>query len=121
CPARRSSELDGVPPDPAVALRADGRTAVMMLRVAEPKPGERVLVEAAAGGVGTLLVQLAKAAGTTVVAAAGGPRKVELALRLGAGEAVDYREPGWAEKAGQVDVGVDGVGGGVGREGRAEV
>ena len=107
---------DGVPLDQAVALLADGRTAVMMLRVAEPKPGERVLVEAAAGGVGTLLVQLAKAAGTTVVAAAGGPRKVELALRLGADEAVDYREPGWTEKAGQVDVVLDGVGGDVARE-----
>ncbi|MFS2294369.1 MAG: zinc-binding dehydrogenase, partial [Actinomadura sp.] len=107
---------DGVALDHAVALLADGRTAVMMLRAAEPRPGERVLVPAAAGGVGTLLVQLAKAAGTAVVAAAGGPRKAELPLRLGADVAVDYREPGWAEKAGQVDVVLDGVGGDVARE-----
>ncbi|NED52576.1 NADPH:quinone reductase, partial [Micromonospora aurantiaca] len=63
---------DGLALDDAVALLADGRTATMMLRAADPRPGERVLVEAAAGGVGTLLVQLAKARGATVVAAAGG-------------------------------------------------
>ncbi|XRQ11865.1 zinc-binding dehydrogenase [Actinomadura welshii] len=107
---------DGMALDEAVALLADGRTAVMMFRAADPGPGERVLVEAAAGGVGTLLVQLAKAAGATVVAAAGGPRKAEVAMGLGADEAVDYREPGWAEKAGKVDVVFDGVGGDVARE-----
>ena len=107
---------DGVALDEAVALLADGRTAVMMLRAVEPRPGERVLVEAAAGGVGTLLVQLAKARGATVVAAAGGPRKLEIAKRLGADETADYREPGWAEKAGKADVVLDGVGGDVARE-----
>ncbi|TYB46613.1 zinc-binding dehydrogenase [Actinomadura chibensis] len=107
---------DGLPLDDAVALLADGRTATMMLRAARPKAGERVLVEAAAGGVGSLLVQLAKAAGATVVAAAGGPGKAEAAARLGADETVDYREPGWAGKAGPVDVVFDGVGGDVARE-----
>ncbi|GAA0569393.1 zinc-binding dehydrogenase [Actinomadura livida] len=107
---------DHLPLDEAVALLADGRTAVMMLQAVEPRPGERVLVEAAAGGVGTLLVQLAKAAGATVVAAAGGARKVEVALRQGADEAVDYREPGWANKVDGVDVVLDGVGGDVARE-----
>ncbi|TMQ90705.1 zinc-binding dehydrogenase [Actinomadura soli] len=107
---------DGLALDDAVALLADGRTAAMMLNAARPRPGERVLVEAAAGGVGTLLVQLAKAAGATVVAAAGGARKAEVALGLGADEAVDYGEPGWAGKAGEVDVVFDGVGGDVARE-----
>ena len=107
---------DGVALDEAVALLADGRTAVMMLRAAAPRPGERVLVEAAAGGVGTLLVQLAKAAGAVVVAAAGGAHKAELPLGLGADEAVDYREPGWTEKVEKVDVVLDGVGGDVARE-----
>ncbi|NDU71604.1 zinc-binding dehydrogenase [Actinomadura sp. DSM 109109] len=106
---------DGLALDDAVALLADGRTATMMTRAARPEAGERVLVEAAAGGVGTLLVQLAKARGATVVAAARGARKTELALRLGADEAVDYGEPGWAEKAGPVDVVFDGVGGDVAR------
>ncbi|TDC78201.1 zinc-binding dehydrogenase, partial [Actinomadura sp. 7K507] len=107
---------DGLALDDAVALLADGRTATMMLRAADPRPGERVLVEAAAGGVGTLLVQLAKATGATVVAAAGGARKAEVPLRLGADEVADYREPGWAEKVGDVDVVFDGVGGKVARE-----
>ncbi|TDD95611.1 zinc-binding dehydrogenase [Actinomadura rubrisoli] len=107
---------DGLELDDAVALLADGRTATMMLRAADPRPGERVLVEAAAGGVGTLLVQLAKAAGARVVAAAGGGPKLDVARRLGADEVVDYREPGWSETVGEVDVVFDGVGGDVGRE-----
>ncbi len=106
---------DGVALDTAVALLADGRTATMLVRAAEPKPGERVLVEAAGGGVGTLLVQLAKAAGAHVVAAAGGARKLDLARELGADEAVDYREPGWAARVGGADVVFDGVGGEVAR------
>ncbi|QFG24905.1 zinc-binding dehydrogenase [Actinomadura sp. WMMB 499] len=107
---------DGLALDDAVALLADGRTATMMLRAAGPRPGERVLVEAAAGGVGTLLVQLAKAAGAVVVAAVGGARKAEVARGLGADEVVDYREPGWTAGVGAVDVVFDGVGGGVARE-----
>ncbi|QKW34227.1 zinc-binding dehydrogenase [Actinomadura sp. NAK00032] len=107
---------DGLALDDAVALLADGRTASMMVDAAGPRPGERVLVEAAAGGVGTLLVQLAKARGAVVVAAAGGASKAEVAMGLGADEAVDYREAGWAGKAGAVDVVFDGVGGDVARE-----
>ncbi|WP_328593947.1 zinc-binding dehydrogenase [Actinomadura macrotermitis] len=106
----------GVELDVAVALLADGRTAAVLLRTAGVRAGERVLVEAAAGGVGSLLVQLAKAAGASVVAAAGGERKLELARELGADAAVDYREPGWSKAAGPVDVVFDGVGGAVGRE-----
>ncbi|GAB2862663.1 zinc-binding dehydrogenase [Actinoallomurus bryophytorum] len=102
-----------VPTDDAVALLADGRTALMIIDAAGIKPGDRVLVEAAAGGVGSLLVQLAVAAGANVVAVAGGPRKVALARELGAGEAIDYLEPGWAEAVGRVDVVLDGVGGAI--------
>ncbi|MDH6115710.1 NADPH2:quinone reductase [Kitasatospora sp. GAS204A] len=110
---------DGLALDVAVALLADGRTAVMQLRAAEVGPGDRVLVEAAGGGVGSLLVQLAKAAGATVVAAAGGARKLELARELGADHAFDYRESDWVERiereVGGVDVVFDGVGGAIGR------
>jgi NADPH2:quinone reductase len=106
---------DGLALDGAVALLADGRTATMLVRAVGLRSGERALVEAAAGGVGTLLIQLARAAGATVVAAAGGARKVELARELGADEAVDYRDEGWAELIGAVDVVFDGVGGAVGR------
>jgi len=110
---------DGVALDEAVALLADGRTATMLVSSAALVPGERVLVEAAAGGVGSLLVQLATAAGARVVAAAGGPRKLDLARSLGAEVAVDYGAPGWAEAVrsavGGLDVVFDGVGGEVAR------
>jgi NADPH2:quinone reductase len=102
---------DGLDLDRAVALLADGRTASLLVSAAEVKPGDRVLVEAAAGGVGTLLVQLAKGAGATVVGLAGGERKVDLVRELGADLAVDYREAGWADGVGAVDVVFDGVGG----------
>ncbi|MWK33857.1 zinc-binding dehydrogenase [Actinomadura sp. J1-007] len=106
---------DGLALDEAVALLADGRTASMMLDAVRARAGERVLVEAAAGGVGTLLVQLAKAAGLRVVAAVGGERKAEVARGLGADDVVDYTEPGWTERAGAVDVVFDGVGGEIAR------
>jgi NADPH2:quinone reductase len=110
---------DGVELDSAVALLADGRTATLLVRAAGLRGGERVLVEAAAGGVGTLVVQLARAAGARVIAAAGSARKVEVARDLGADVAVDYREPNWTQRVreavGGVDVVFDGVGGSIGR------
>jgi NADPH:quinone reductase len=105
---------EGVGLDDAVALLADGRTATALVNAARLEGGERVLVEAAAGGVGSLLVQLARNAGATVIAAAGGARKVELARDLGADRAVDYSVPGWADEVGTVDVVFDGVGGEIG-------
>ncbi|NES16384.1 MULTISPECIES: zinc-binding dehydrogenase [Micromonospora] len=109
---------DGLPLDEAVALLADGRTALMLARAAGLRPGDRVLVEAAAGGVGHLLTQLATTAGARVIAAAGGPRKVALLRERGL-VVVDYREPDWPDRvrvaAGGVDVVFDGVGGPVAR------
>lgn len=106
----------------AVALLADGRTALALIEAATIVPGDRVLVEAAAGSVGSLLVQLARAAGAgSVIAVAGGARKLALARELGADVAIDYRQPGWAgevqsatDGAG-IDVAFDGVGGAIGR------
>lgn len=109
----------GRPLDAAVALLADGRTATMMLRAAAVQAGDRVLVEAAAGGVGSLLVQLASGAGARVVGAVGGARKAAIAAELGADFVVDYTEPGWDERVrdtvGGVDVVFDGVGGEIGQ------
>ena len=99
----------------AVALLADGRTAVALARAAAIRPEERVLVLAAAGGVGSLLVQLAARAGAVVAAAAGSTRKLELARELGATLTVDYTEIAWGERLGAVDVVFDGVGGDLGR------
>lgn len=113
-----------VPPglalDAAVALMADGRTALMLVRAAGLRRGDRVLVEAAAGGVGSLLVQLAGRAGATVVAAAGGPAKVATLTAGNLDVVVDYRQPGWTDRVrdavGAVDVVFDGVGGPLARE-----
>jgi NADPH:quinone reductase len=103
----------------AVALLADGRTAVALMRMAAVRPGDTVLVEAAAGGVGSLLVQLARRAGANVVAAARGRRKLALASQLGAMATVDYTGGEWADRiraeSGGVDVVFDGVGGPIGR------
>src|SRR3954470_15009378 len=119
-----AGELIDVPPGvaltDAVALLADGRTAIGLTDVAALRPGERVLVEAAAGGVGSLLVQLARHAGAFVVAAAGGTRKVALTTDLGADHAVDYSDPAWAtrvrDEVGELDVVFDGVGGAIGHD-----
>jgi NADPH2:quinone reductase len=104
---------EGLPLDHAVALLADGRTAAMLLELAPARPGDRVLVLAAGGGVGSLLVQLATSSGATVVAAAGG--KAELLYDLGAQVAVDYRAASWPaavrDAVGEVDLVFDGVGG----------
>jgi NADPH2:quinone reductase len=121
--AVQSADVIGVPEtldmQTATALLADGRTALALMEAAAVRPGDTVLVEAAAGGVGSLLVQLARRAGATVVGAAGGSRKVAVASELGADVAVDYAEKGWPEHvldlAGQVDVVFDGVGGAVGQ------
>jgi len=110
----------GVAMRDAVALLADGRTALMLMRQARPRAGETVLVEAAAGGVGTLLVQMARNAGARVIGAAGGERKLKAARDLGADVTVDYRADDWPhrvrEAAGTVHVVFDGVGGRIGRE-----
>ncbi len=58
--------------------------------------GETVLVHAAAGGSGSIAVQMAKAAGATVIATAGTEAKRALCLSLGADHVVDYTADGWA-------------------------
>ncbi len=79
-------------------------------------PGSRCLVHAAAGGVGLLLVQMAKAAGAEVFATAGSPEKAELARRAGADHVVLYREEDFAAAVERIagphalDVVYDGVG-----------
>jgi len=87
---------DGLPFEHAVALLVPGLTALHLVRRSPPR-GRTVLVTAAAGGVGSLLLQLARRAGAErVIAVAGGAEKLEAARSLGADLGVDYREPGWA-------------------------
>jgi NADPH:quinone reductase len=105
----------------AVAMVGTGRTALGILAEAAITPDDLVLVPAAAGGLGTLLVQAAKAAGATVIGAAGGVAKVELVASLGADLAVDYSSDDWDDEVRSfvgdrsVSLVLDGVGGEVGR------
>jgi NADPH2:quinone reductase len=62
------------------------------------KPGETLLVHAAAGGVGIAAVQIGKTLGATVIGTAGGPEKLAIAKRVGADVVVDYRDPDWVEQ-----------------------
>ncbi|MGJ7905645.1 zinc-binding dehydrogenase [Actinopolyspora sp. H202] len=116
----RVSDLHRVPETlgarEAATLLADGRTAVGLHAAAKIEHGDVVVVTAAAGGVGGLLVQLAATAGARVIALAGSASKVEHARGLGAGTGVNYRAPEWASALREaapsgVDVVFDGVGG----------
>lgn len=103
----------------AVALLADGRTALSLTQAAHLGGDDTVLVLAAAGGVGSLLVQLAGAAGARwVIGAVGSADKIDAAQRAGADVVVDYSAPGWTDQvAGSyrgVSVVFDGVGGRLG-------
>jgi NADPH:quinone reductase len=110
---------DGLGPREAAALAHDGMTATAVTDAAGIGPGDRVLVLGAAGGMGTLLVQLAHRLGAHVVGAVGSAAKVALVRTLGV-DALDYGEPGWADAVRAafggrpVDVLLDGVGGALG-------
>ncbi|MFI6401752.1 zinc-binding dehydrogenase [Streptomyces sp. NPDC050548] len=82
----------------AVAMIGTGRTAMGIVQFSELGPDSTVIVPAAAGGLGTLLVQYAKHAGATVMGLAGGPEKTAIARANGADLAVDYTTPEWPEK-----------------------
>jgi NADPH2:quinone reductase len=112
---------EGLAADAAVAMIGTGRTALAILEVAALTAQDVVLVTAAAGGLGSLLVQAARDVGTTVVGLAGGPAKVQRVAQLGAAIAVDYSAPDWsaavrgALDGREVTVALDGVGGALGR------
>lgn len=72
--------------------------------------GDRVLIHAAAGGVGHVAVQIAKARGAYVIATASAP-KHEFVRGLGADEVIDYRQVDFAEAVDRVDVVLDTIGG----------
>ena len=82
---------EGIDDVTALALSVQGTTALLLLRRSvHLQPGESVVVHAAAGGVGSLAVQLAKALGAgRVIATASSPDKRQLALDLGADVAID--------------------------------
>lgn len=112
---------EGLANDVAVAMIGTGRTTVAILEEAGLNSDDVVLVTAAAGGIGGLLVQAERNAGATVIAVAGGAAKVDQARALGATIVVDYTASDWAERvraalAGRaVTLVLDGVGGTSGR------
>jgi len=79
------------------AVLGQGAAAWLMLRVsAELRPGESVLVHGAAGGVGSMAVQIAKTLGAgLVMATAATQAKRDFALGLGADVAINYEDPNW--------------------------
>jgi len=80
----------------ATALLVQGLTALGLLN--ETKAGQTILVHAAAGGVGTLLVQLAKHKGLKVIGTASTEQKLELISKLGADAGVNYNESDWTNE-----------------------
>lgn len=103
----------------AVALPLQGLSAYHVLKtMGRLEKGETVLVHAAAGGVGTLSVQLAKLFGAgKIIATASSPEKLELARQMGADVLVNYTEPNWVDQVLEatggkgVDVALEMVGG----------
>jgi len=119
-PARAANKLPnlGVPPERFLGvLGVTGATAYFgLFDVAQAREGDIVFVSAAAGAVGSVVVQMAKAKGMTVISSAGGPEKCEFVRSLGADRVIDYKAgsilKGLAAAAPDgVDVYFDNVGG----------
>ncbi|WP_371619886.1 NADP-dependent oxidoreductase [Streptomyces sp. NBC_00454] len=106
--AHKPAGLDHVQ---AAALPLAALTAWQALvDTAGVRPGERVLVHAAAGGVGHLAVQIAKARGAYVIGTASAAKHA-FVRSLGADEVIDYRTTDFAEVVSGMDVVVDTIGG----------
>jgi NADPH:quinone reductase-like Zn-dependent oxidoreductase len=96
-----------LPFEQAATLGVAGRTALQGLRDhAQVKPGQRVLIHGAGGGVGTFAVQIAKALGAHVTAVTG-PRNVDLTRSLGADEVIDYTKEDFGRRPERYDAVLD--------------
>lgn len=94
---------DGVGLDIAAAALLKGMTAEFLLRRTYPvQAGQALLIHAAAGGVGQILVQWAKALGATVVATVGSAEKGERVRQLGADHVILYRDQDVAAEVRQI-------------------
>jgi NADPH:quinone reductase len=117
-PARLALRLpDRISDEVAASLTIKGFTACMLLRhVHAVRPGETLLIHAAAGGVGQPLVRWAKHLGATVIATVGSEKKAAIARECGADHVILYREENFVERVAQitqgrgVDVAYDSVG-----------
>ena len=90
---------DTVDDETAAAITLKGMTAHFLLHDSYAvKPGQTVLVHAAAGGVGSLLCQWAKALGATVIGTVGSPEKAEQAKANGCHHTILYKEEDFVER-----------------------
>lgn len=118
-PAERAVVLpDAVPFEAAAGAMLRGITAHMLFEYVRPlRAGDTLLVHAAAGGLGLVLVQWAKALGARVIGTVGSAAKAELALAHGLDRAVLYREEDFVAAAREftggagVHYAIDGIGG----------
>ena len=98
---------DGLSLEQGAAFPLQGLTAYHVLTtMGRLAPGETVVVQAAAGGVGSMALQLAKLLGAgRVIAIAGGPEKLRLALKLGADDAIDYLRENFPARVNEISEG----------------
>ena len=106
-PARNVVKLpDGIDFDSAAGMMLKGLTAQYLLRRCKPveglEQGDFVLFHAAAGGVGLIASQWAKALGLQLIGTAGGPAKCALALEHGAAYAIDYTQEDFAARVKEI-------------------
>jgi NADPH-dependent curcumin reductase CurA len=110
-------DLGAQPQDFLGNLGVTGATAWFgLFDVAQAKAGDIVFVSAAAGAVGSAVVQIAKAKGMTVIGSAGGAEKCAFVRSLGADQAIDYRSGPIIKSLGEaapdgIDIYFDNVGG----------
>ena len=102
-PAKAVLKLpDGIAFDTAAAMMLKGLTVQYLLRKTLPQgglqPGDHVLFHAAAGGVGLIACQWARALGLQLIATAGSDEKCALALESGAAHAINYRRDDFAAR-----------------------
>ena len=117
-PVRRLVKLPkGISDETAAAMMLKGITARYLLRATHRvKRGETILVHAAAGGVGLILCQWAKALGAKVIGTVGSPAKAELAKANGCAHVINYTTENTAQRVREITAGqgvpvvYDGVG-----------
>jgi NADPH2:quinone reductase len=96
----------------ATTLSMPAPLALRLLKAGQLKPGETVLIQSAAGGIGHLAVQLARALGAgTVIGTASSAGKLDFIREQGADLAIDLSDGDWTEQLPPVDVVLDSVGG----------
>ena len=94
---------DSISFEQAAGMILKGLTSWFLLRrTFEVKPGDTILYQAAAGGVGLILGQWARHLGATVIGTAGSPEKVELAKAHGFDHVINYREEDFVERVREV-------------------